>query len=145
MKQTKWNQPHEYEPAGAIDFRGEVLCHCGLPPDSGLHKQKHQDQTKPKVSEWERELEKIPASLISPDGDGCEWESISGLKEYEQLKSFIQSLLDQQKAEMVEMVRGMEAVDTLTGGFVNKNHDSGYRKGYNQALDDILEKLEEME
>src|SRR3990167_67608 len=52
-------------------------------------------ETTPKTADWVAELEKIPASLVGPDGDGCRWGSISGLSEYKQLKAFISNLLTQ--------------------------------------------------
>jgi len=51
------------------------------------------------AKEWEKELKKITASIISPDGDGCTSSSIAGLQEYPKLVSFISSTLAEARKE----------------------------------------------
>lgn len=37
MKKKDYRPPHIYDPSKVKDFRGKILCECGLPEDSGLH------------------------------------------------------------------------------------------------------------
>jgi|SRR3990167_230067 len=68
-------------------------------------------ETTPKTADWVAELEKIPASLVGPDGDGCRWGSISGLSEYKQLKAFISNLLTQAVEDNeIDFTKRMEQV-----------------------------------
>src|SRR4030065_1261595 len=68
-------------------------------------------KTPPKTADWVAELEKIPASLVGPDGDGCRWGSISGLSEYKQLKAFISNLLTQAVEDNeIDFTKRMEQV-----------------------------------
>lgn len=118
---------------------------------------------KPKVSEWEGEIK----NEDSPIGEcvcGCiadDWLTEKYDKNCETLITFIQSLLDTQKQELVEMLKpafeewaGNSQYVTgswTTGDYVEEERNDDYwnyrRKNaweqFSTTLDDIINKLEE--
>ena len=113
-----------------------------------------------KTNEWEEELEKRfcgtyyheESGYDSPpqDGKGNVITTDRGIKQgviVSELKSFIQSELHRQKEEIKEMIEGMRKEEHATTLVMPIPGQPIYPKpgptSYNQAIDDILTKLEE--
>ena len=76
------------------------------------------------AKEWEKELKKITASIISPDGDGCTSSSIAGLQEYPKLVSFISSTLAEARKETIqEIVDHFKIISQKNTDFIYKTTD----------------------
>jgi len=101
------------------------------------------------AKEWEKELKKITASIISPDGDGCTSSSIAGLQEYPKLVSFISSTLaEAHKIAYEEGARTQALLDAKTIAETRKERDDtayakGIIKGKEQAYREIKGIIEE--
>ena len=93
--------------------------------------------TSNRSKEWEKQYEKMWLT---------EWIYLIGNKKDTRLisniKSFIQSLLSQQRADLIEKVEGMKKplVD-YPNGQPKDDWLYGRDRGYNQALDDVLQLL----
>ena len=57
------------------------------------------------VADWEKRLNRISATIISPDGDEAFTSTISRIEEYPQLVELIDSLLSLQRQEMRESAK----------------------------------------
>ena len=96
------------------------------------------------AKEWEKELKKITASIISPDGDGCTSSSIAGLQEYPKLVSFISSTLAEARKETVKEIEGI--IDTeikLLWKYHETENDTAARE-FNGGLDLAIKHFEDI-
>lgn len=89
--------------------------------------------TKPKedVREWEKGLEKLLDKYCVSDDVGC------GSVSYEDVKSFIRSLLSRQREELAGKIEGMKFVDMPPEKYGH------FYSGYNQALSDVIKLIKE--
>ena len=89
------------------------------------------------IEKWEKDLKKISASLLAPDGSGSRFSSISSMREYPQLVSFIRSLLSQQRTQTIEEYNG-KGLEAYEDGFAD-----GVRQGKKETIEEIKKIIEQ--